>query len=365
MSIQEVPNITSEDMQYIFDSLSNFDKEKLQNATILITGFAGSLGYSLLHFFLLFGEKLGIQKVYGIDNYMFGKPNWLERISISPLFDMNELDIINCNLDFAKEVNIVFHMASLASPVYYRQHPIETIDADVAGLRNLLDFYKDKHLKGFLFYSSSEAYGDPTEDQIPTPETYWGNVNTCGPRACYDESKRFGETLCFNFARQYGMPLTVVRPFNNYGPGMRVNDQRVVADFAKAVLDNEDIVLYSNGKPTRTFDYIPDATVGYIKCAIYGKFDVFNIGSDGPEITILELAELYKKLGKKLFNFDKNITFKIHSDKEYLTDNPSRRCPDIFKARTLLGYESKIHVKNGIARYLRYLKECERNEFEW
>ena len=112
----------------------------------------------------------------------------------------------------------------------------------------MLDLYKDKPLRGFLFYSSSEVYGDPIAAYIPTSENYWGNVNTCGPRACYDESKRFGETLCYNFSHQYQMPITVVRPFNNYGPGMRINDQRVAADFAKAVTDNEDIIIYSDGK---------------------------------------------------------------------------------------------------------------------
>ncbi len=350
-------------MAFIYLSLSEADKQKLKDSTILVTGFAGSLGYSLLHFFAEYGEQLGIKKVYGIDNYMFGKPKWVERISKQTLFDLRELDIITCELEFCSNADLIFHMASLASPVYYRQYPIETIDADVTGLRRLLDFYKDRPLKGFLFYSSSEVYGDPA--YIPTPENYWGNVNTCGPRACYDESKRFGETLCYNFARRYQMQITVVRPFNNYGPGMRINDQRAVADFAKAVIDNEDIIIYSDGKPTRTFDYIPDATVGYIKCALYGQFDVFNIGSDSPELTILQLAELYRKIGRDLFGYSGSIDFKIHSDKDYLNDNPKRRCPDITKSKQLLNYDPQIHIEEGIKRYLQYLEECDRSEFEW
>ena len=361
----QISIITKLDMEYIYNALSDADKYKLKGKRILVTGFAGSLGYTLLHFFLLHGEQLGIEKVYGIDNYMFGRPKWMERFANNPIFDLRELDVITCDFDFASSTNIIFHMASLASPVYYRKHPIETMDADVIGLRRLLDFYKEKPIDGFLFYSSSEAYGDPHPNEIPTKESYWGNVNTCGPRSCYDESKRFGETLCYNFARQYNMPVTVVRPFNNYGPGMRVNDQRVAADFAKAVIDNEDIVIYSDGKPTRTFDYIPDATVGYIKCALYGKFEVFNIGSDKPELTILQLAELYKKIGYELFEYDKKIVYKTHPDKEYLTDNPNRRCPDITKAKELLQYEPKIHIEEGIKRYVKYLKECERGEYDW
>lgn len=361
----QIPTITKRDMEFIYNSLSDLEKDKLKGKRILITGFAGSLGYTLLHFFLLYGGQLGIEKIYGIDNYMFGRPKWMERFLNNSVFDLRELDVISCDLDFANDANIIFHMASLASPVFYRKHPIETIDADVTGLRRLLDFYKEKPIKGFVFYSSSEVYGDPHPNEIPTKESYWGNVNTCGPRACYDESKRFGETLCYYFARQYNMPITVVRPFNNYGPGMRINDQRVVADFAKAVIDNEDIVIYSDGKPTRTFDYIPDATVGYIKCALYGKFEVFNIGSDKPELTILQLAESYKKIAYELFDYSKKIVYKTHPDKEYLIDNPNRRCPDITKAKQLLQYEPQIHIEEGIKRYLQYLKECKRREYDW
>jgi UDP-glucuronate decarboxylase len=360
----KIPNITREDMAFILKGLSDTDKEKLKNAVVLITGFAGSLGYTLLHFFAVYGENLGVKKVYGIDNYMFGKPGWLERIINHPLFDLRQLNVINCDLEFAKDANLIFHMASLASPVYYRMYPIETIDADVIGLRRLLDYYKDKPLKGFLFYSSSEVYGDPHPSQIPTPENYWGNVNPCGPRACYDESKRLGETLCYNFARQYSMPVTVVRPFNNFGPGMRINDQRVAADFAKALIDDRDIIIYSDGSPTRTFDYIPDATIGYIKCALYGKFDVFNIGAEAPEININTLALLYKKIGEELFGYHKNIIYRTHHDRDYMTDNPSRRCPDISKAKAILNYYPKIGLEKGIMRHLLYLKECKREEYE-
>lgn len=350
-----VSAITQEDVAYIYNKLSNKEKEKLKGSNILITGFAGSLGYTLIHFFATYRKELGIKKVYGIDNYIFGKPKWLDRFSEDKLFDLRKLDIIDCELDFASEADLIFHMASLASPVYYRLHPIETIDADVTGLRRLLDFYKDKCIKGFLFYSTSEVYGDPVEGHIPTKESYWGNVNTCGPRSCYDESKRFGETLCYNYYHKYNMPITIVRPFNNYGPGMRINDQRVVADFAKAIVHNEDIIIYSDGKATRTFDYIPDATVGYIKCILHGSFDVFNIGADKRELTILELAELYKKIGNKLTGYDGNIVFKEHKDQHYLTDNPKRRCPDITKARNILRFESEIDIEVGIERYLEFI----------
>lgn len=357
--------ITKEDMGFIYDELSDIEKEKLKDKKMLITGYAGSLGYSLLHFFYLYGEKLKVKKIYGIDNYILGKPLWVNRIIKNPIFDLRDLDVTNCSFDFAEDADIIFHMASLASPIYYRQFPIETIDANVIGLRRLLDFYKNKDIKGFLFYSSSEVYGDPQQSFIPTPESYWGNVNTCGPRACYDESKRFGETLCYYFSKIYNMPVTIVRPFNNYGPGLRINDKRVVADFANAVINNEDIIIYSDGRPTRTFGYISDMTVGFIKCALYNEFEIFNIGTDKNEISIHKLAELYKKIGNQLFGYKGGIVCQTHGDKEYLTDNPNRRCPDISKSRKLLEYNPKIDLEEGIKRYLTFLKDCKREEIEW
>ena len=179
-----------------------------------------------------------------------------------------------------------------------------------------------------------------------------------GPRACYDEAKRFGETLCYFFNKVYKVPVKIVRPFNNYGPGLSVNDRRVVADFAKSILENKDIVIHSDGSPTRTFCYVADAMVGYWKSLFYKNFDVFNIGIDKPEISIKELATIYREIGKRLFNYSANIIFKKSEDKEYLTDNPNRRCPCINKAKKLLGYNPKIKIHEGVERYLTFLKEA-------
>ena len=168
------------------------------------------------------------------------------------------------NLDF------VIHAASIASPTYYRKYPIATMDANVNGLRLLLDRCREQQaaghpVSGFLFFSTSEIYGDPPPDQIPTAEAYRGNVSCTGPRACYDESKRFGETLCVNFARQFGLPITIARPFNNFGPGLKITDRRVIPDFARDLFAGKDLVLLSDGSPTRTFCYVADAIVGYFQ----------------------------------------------------------------------------------------------------
>lgn len=352
-------NIVVEDLQNIHSTLTMDEKNLLRGKDILVTGFAGSIGYLLLEYFCQYGDELGIGKVYGIDNYIFGKPAWIDEFVSNDRFELRECDIITCDLEFAKSAKLIFHMASLASPVYYRLHPIETMDADVVGLRRLLDFYKDKEIYDLLFFSTSEIYGNPAPDQVPTSEEYFGNVNTSGPRACYDESKRFGETICYNYHNVYGMPITVVRPFNSFGPGLRTNDLRVVADFAQNILAKEDIVIYSDGKATRTFCYASDTITAILKACLYGKYDVFNIGYDKEEMNIDTLAKIYKEIGQKCISYEGEIVYKVHSDKHYLTDNPQRRCPNIAKAKEKLEYQPKIDTKTGVERYLKHLMESE------
>ena len=349
-------------------SLSNAEAEKLKGAVILITGACGFLGYYFLNFFKETGNDLGIKKIIALDNFMLGKPAWLESFYNDPLFVIEQFDIIAGDISkvsYAGEANYIIHMASIASPIFYRKYPIETLDANIWGLRKLLDFYKEKKINGFLFYSSSEVYGNPDQKFVPTNEDYFGYVSFTGPRACYDESKRFGETICMLFAQQYNMPLGVARPFNNYGPGMRLKDKRVPADFALAVYEGNDIDILSDGSPTRTFCYIADSVSGYLKILLHGKYDYFNIGIEKPEITIKELAEIYVKAGKEIFGFKGKVNYAVSGDGHYLTDNPQRRCPDITKARRVLGYNPVINVEEGVARFLAYIKETDKSEFYW
>lgn len=352
--------IIKEDLEYILQNIEH--KEKLRDATILITGCAGFLGFYFMGFFSKYAKDLGIKKIIGLDNFMIQTPNWIQKIKddYKNLVEIQKFDIIKDdieNIQSAKEATFIIHLASIASPTFYRQYPLETLDANIWGLRNLLEFYKEKQIKGFLFFSSSEIYGDPIKSEIPTNEEYRGNVSCIGPRACYDESKRFGETICYLFANKYNMPLGIARPFNNYGPGMNINDKRVPADFAKAVLENRDIEIFSDGTPKRTFCYISDAICGYLKILLYGKFDYFNIGIEKPEISINDLALIYKKIGRDLFDYKCDIKLSKSSDKDYLTHNPNRRCPDIAKARKLLNYNPTIDVENGIHRFLSFLRD--------
>lgn len=351
--------IIVEDTNNIFNNLNVEQKEFFKDSNILLTGAAGFLGYTFLHFFCLKAKELGIKKVIALDNFMLRQPKWLENLVKDFSFlEVKKFDVINDsfqNIEDSQNSNIIIHMASIASPTFYRKYPIETIDANITGLRKLLDFYKDKNIKGLLFFSSSEIYGDPSPDAVPTDEDYRGLVSCTGPRACYDESKRFGETMCMLFAQKYNLPITVARPFNNYGPGMDINDLRVPADFAKSVLNKEDIIILSDGSPKRTFCYISDAITGYLKVLSSGKYNYFNIGIDKPEISINELALIYKKAIKDLNGTDINVVKKVSNDKEYLTHNPQRRCPKIDKARSLLDYNPKIYVEEGVARFLKFL----------
>ncbi len=352
-------SILVEDLRHIYNNIVD-KKSKFRDSNIFITGCCGFLGYYFLNFFNLYKEDLGIKSIVAVDNFQVGKPHWLNELLEQGKIDVQEFDIVDGDLGKItrdKSNSFVIHMASIASPVYYRKYPIKTIEANIWGLKRLLDDYKDESLRGFLFFSSSEVYGDPVPESIPTPETYRGNVNTIGPRACYDESKRFGETICYEYAKEYNMPIALARPFNNYGPGMKLEDKRVPADFAKAVINNQDIVILSDGKPTRTFCYISDAITGYLKILLYGKFDVFNIGIEKPEISILELANIYADKGKKLFNYAGKVLYKKSEEKNYLTDNPNRRCPIIDRAKEKLGYNPQIFVEEGVERFLKYIAE--------
>ena len=362
--------IVQQDLTRIYSGLTEAERSKFQGSTVLFTGGAGFLGFYFIQFLTHYQEELGIKKVICLDNFQVGCPAWLKELSGKGAVELHRF---NVNPDHiaavpgAEEADYIYHMASIASPIFYRKYPIETLDANIWGLRRLLDFYCEKPIKGLAFYSSSEIYGDPTPENIPTPETYRGNVDCQGPRACYDEAKRFGETMCYLFHEKYAMPISIIRPFNNYGPGMRLNDARVPADFANAVRQNRDIVMFSDGSPTRTFCYISDAVTGYLKALLYAQtgFEAFNIGMDKPEISIRRLAEIYAGAGREIFGYTGQTKFAVSEDADYLRDDPNRRCPNIDKARSLLGYAPQVPVEQGVRYFLEYVKESREEELIW
>lgn len=347
------------DLKHICNNLE-VEFGQMAGKRLLIVGGAGFLGYYLVQSVLHWNKTTGGEPINltVFDNYMRGIPDWLTALEQNPQLTLHKHDITDPLPEKMDDFQFIIHAASIASPIFYRKHPIETMDANVNGLRYLLEYCKNQKEKGnpvegFLFYSTSEIYGDPTPENIPTPETYRGNVSCTGPRACYDESKRYGETLCVNFAEQYGLPVKIARPFNNYGPGLKITDRRVLPDFARDIFAGRDIVMLSDGAPTRTFCYVADAIVGYFKILTLGQpGEAYNIGIEKPEISMANLADRVVALGQQLFGYDGKVVRKESEDKAYLVDNPNRRCPIITKARSQLGYDPKITVDEGLKRTL-------------
>ncbi len=349
------------DLEYIYNELTETEKEKFHDSNIVVTGAGGFIGYYLLNFLSEYASELNIKNILALDTFILGKPEWIDVLSRRfDFFHLKEFNVASDDIGAISDIgkyDSVIHMASIASPTYYRKHPLATLDANVWGLRKMLDYFSKRNLRGFLNFSSSEVYGDPDQTKVPTNEEYYGNVAINGPRACYDEAKRFGETMCYVFNREFDLKVVSVRPFNNYGPGMKLNDARAPADFANSVINEKAIEIYSDGSATRTFTYISDATVGYLKALYFGKFDYFNIGMDKPEITIAHLAKIFAEEGKKLLNHETEIRYLRSADSEYLVNNPKRRVPDITKAREKLGFNPKVTVNHGVSKFLKYLKE--------
>ena len=357
VAVQDLGRLT-ERLDGVFAGMAGSD--------LLITGGAGFLGYYLVQAPLAWNRANPSQdpiRVTVHDNFLRGVPRWLSDLD-DPALRLVERDVLAPLPADEPRFDHLIHAASIASPLYYRKHPIETMDANVDGLRLLLDHAAeragtDTPVRGLLFFSTSEIYGDPPAGDIPTPETYRGNVSCTGPRACYDESKRYGETLCVNFARQRDVAVTIARPFNNYGPGLRIDDRRVLPDFARDVLDGRDIVLLSDGSATRTFCYVMDAVDGYYRILTAGRpGESYNIGADQPEISVRGLAERVTAIGNRLTGYTGSVVTGASDDPDYLTDNPIRRCPVIDKARAELGYAPEIDLDDGLERALRwYLAE--------
>lgn len=326
--------------------------DRFSGKTVFLTGAAGFLGVQFVHFFARLNDSGKLQepcRLVAMDNYLRGVPPSLEKMAMRSDLELKRGDII-FEHTFAP-ADFIIHAASIASPIYYRKFPIETMDANVIGLRNLLEHARVHPPESFLFFSSSEIYGDPDPASIPTSEDYRGLVSCTGPRACYDESKRYGETLCVNFHQIHKVPVKVVRPFNNYGPGLKITDRRVLPDFFRDVLAGRDIVLLSDGRATRTFCYISDAITGYL-LALLSPHDgeAFNIGADAPEISMEDLAGLVVKVTGR----NARVLKKISDDPHYLKDNPQRRCPNLAKARELLGYEPRMGLEEGLTRMHEY-----------
>ena len=322
----------------------------MDNKTILIAGCAGFIGTNLTKRLL----DLSLN-VIGIDNLFSGKIENIELFSNNPKYKFInhdivipfELDIMNLLL----KCNIaeIYHLAMPASPSFYQSEPIKTIETGVIGTMNILKLTVLLKSK-ILFTSTSEIYGDP--EISPQTESYRGNVNTVGIRACYDESKRIGETLIYEYKRKYNIDAKIVRIFNTYGPYMSIDDGRVITNYIKCILNDKPLTIFGDGTQTRSFCYIDDMVTGLIKMMNSSKSGPINLGNPNSEFTMISLVKIFEKL------VDKELKIEFMPLPE---DDPKQRKPDISKAILYLGWTPKTNIYSGIYNTLKYFIDLKKS----
>jgi len=303
---------------------------------ILVTGGAGFLGSHLCDRLVAEGHD-----VICLDNFFTGRKTHIQHLFGRPNFELVRHDVVD---PFKAEVDRIYNLACPASPVHYQHNPIKTVKTSVMGAINSLGLAKRVGAR-ILQASTSEIYGDPNVH--PQPESYWGNVNTIGLRSCYDEGKRCAETLFFDYHRQNGVDIRVMRIFNTYGPRMIPDDGRVVSNFIVQALRGEDLTVYGQGLQTRSFCYVDDLIEGMIRLMEGDCIGPVNIGNPG-EFTIRELAEkVIEKVGGDLKIIEKPLP----------SDDPKQRKPDIALARERLGWEPVVQLDEGLDRTVAYFQE--------
>ncbi len=304
---------------------------------VVVTGGAGFIGSNLCARLLDEGHE-----VLCVDNLLTGSEQNIAPFGNHPKFTFLYHDVTQ---PFTFQADAIFHLASPASPVGYLEHPIETIQVNSQGTYQMLKQARQQNAM-FLFSSTSEAYGDPLVH--PQREDYWGNVNPIGPRACYDESKRLGETLTMEYYRQYGINARIVRIFNTYGPNSQTDDGRMIPNFITQALQNEPLTIYGDGHITRSICYVSDLVEGLMLAMFqpHTAGEVFNLGNT-EEHTVLEFAHTIIRL----CNSSSSIIFEPGR-----IDDPERRRPDISKAQSVLGWQLKVNMEEGLRRAIEWFR---------
>ena len=325
------------------NQIHNLDKKK-----ILLLGSEGFLGR---YFVKVFNEILNNTKnkfsLDCFDNFISSKPNKITNINKKITFQKKDIS----NYKFKKKYDYIIYLAGIASPTIYKKYPIETLKVSYEGVKNLLEKSKRDKSK-FILFSSSEIYGNPDIKNLPTKENYYGYVNSFGPRSCYDEGKRIGETLCYVYKEYFNCSISVIRPFNVFGPLMAKNDYRILPNIVNKIKNKKKILIHGNGKQTRTFCYITDAMTGFLKVILSKKSgEIWNIGNPNNEINMINLVRIFNNLLNK-----RNSYKLINYPKHYPADEPIRRCPDISKSIKYLSFKPKIGLKTGIERMIKYNK---------
>ena len=334
------------DIQQIVENLSDVSPN-FSGKRILLTGGRGFLGRYFMEIFNQINnqhleEKM---KVIVLDNLITAGKEGSEIPNYENIEFINH-DVIK-KFKYDKKIDFIIHAAGIASPYYYRAFPLETLKVAIDGTENMLELAESNSAK-LTFFSSSEIYGDPDSKNIPTKESYKGNVSCTGPRACYDESKRVGETLCNIFHNLRGVHTNTIRPFNVYGPGMQETDYRVLPNFTSRIKAGIPLQIYGTGNQTRTFCYVTDAMEGFLRVILSGvPGESYNIGNPNPEISVIDLIKKMEKILNKKINY--NV---VDYPDSYPADEPNRRCPDILKAKIQLKYEPKVDIDEGLRRFI-------------
>ncbi len=303
---------------------------------ILVTGGAGFLGSHLCARLLSDGHE-----VICLDDFFTGSRSNVIHLLDNPRFELMRGDV---NQPTVMEVDEVFHLACPASPIHYQRNPVRTIRTCVIGTLNMLELCREVNAK-LLIASTSEVYGDPTVH--PQVESYWGNVNPIGPRACYDEGKRCAEATAISFSRQYRVPLRIPRIFNTYGPQMHISDGRVISNFVVQALQGQPLTIYGDGQQTRSFCYVSDLIEGFIRL-MNSDLDATPVNMGNPdEYTIKEIAERVISL---------TTSSSVLVQKPLPTDDPVRRRPDITKAKKQLGWEPTVTLEEGLKATIEYFR---------
>ena len=346
-------SVIREDAGWVCEKLSPH-LMALNGSTLLVTGASGFLCSYFLETVAAFNRTASPGcRVLALDNFRTGLAERLEWVRGRTDIELRQCDVSQ-GFEPGERVDWIIHGAGIASPPAYRRFPLETIDVNVNGTRHMLDLLR-RGGQGMLCLSSSEIYGDPDPAHIPTAEDYRGLVSSTGPRACYDESKRLAETLAMTYHRLYGAPVKIIRPFNVYGPGQRLDDGRIIPSLMSAAFHRQPIVLYSDGSATRSFCYIRDAIRGMLLVLLSEVAgEAFNVGND-EEISVGDLARFAAGMDGPP---ELPLRFETSREADYLRDNPQRRCPDLTKLKSLHGWRPEVMVRDGLARTLRAYREA-------
>lgn len=331
----------NKDLAFICENIAREDIERFRNKTVLLVGSNGFLGRWFYDVFKVMNNTIleNSCTVLCLDNDIVATDsaaNYVKHNIVRPLEDLVS--------DYLYDINFIINCAGIASPEKYLKLPVQTLDVSYIGTKNVLDVAFKHNVESILMFSSSEVYGTPNPNAIPTKEDYIGAIPTMSNRSCYDIGKQVLETMCNIYHEKYKTPIKIVRPFNVYGPHMGTKDNRVLSNFMNNLLDGKKLQVYGHGRQTRTFCYAADAMVLFFNALLRGDDgEVYNIGSPKPEVSAYELAEIFCQT----FDFPEGIEV-IKYPHDYPSDEPQRRCPDISKIQALSGFTPQTSLEDGL-----------------